>query len=347
LGSDRIPGVLNWQEQIRSWVDALKKQGIKSIEGSLFADATRWEKIQALPSWEWEDIGNYYGAGASALSFHENAYSLTLKAAEKAGALSKVIKVEPPLPSLHFDNQVMTGQESTKPQACIYSSAFSSQIQIQGALPQALPDYRIKGSLHDPASLVVELLTRELEKEKIPLLKKRLARQKARTLIHTTPSPSMREIIYQTNQHSINLYAEHLLKKLGEVSCKEGSTQAGIRATTQFLQAQGVDLEGFHMEDGSGLSRKNLVTTKQLTTLLTQMKKSPLFPAFLTSLPLVQDRVLAKSGSMFLVKGLAGYFGPIAFAILINQCSDERAAEQKIQEILEKLKNLTCFKVSS
>ena len=74
LGSDRISSSLT--KQIASWVRAIELTGIRSIEGEIFGDATRWEKAMSVPSWAWEDLGNYYGSGASALSFHENTYSL-------------------------------------------------------------------------------------------------------------------------------------------------------------------------------------------------------------------------------------------------------------------------------
>src|ERR1700688_466272 len=94
-----------------------------------------------------------------------------------------------------------------------------------------------------------------------------------RTVFHTTYSPTVKEIVYWANQKSINLYTEHLLKKMGEVVYKEGSTKAGIKAVTDFWRSKQIDLEGFNMADGSGLSRKNLVTAKQFVAILSQVKQ--------------------------------------------------------------------------
>src|SRR5579872_5093701 len=79
LGSDRIEGVLSWDKQIVCWADVVAKLGIKRIEGEVIGDSSRWEKALAPPCWMWGDLGNYYGAGASALTFHENLYTLTFK----------------------------------------------------------------------------------------------------------------------------------------------------------------------------------------------------------------------------------------------------------------------------
>src|SRR5581483_9682898 len=129
---------------------------------------------------------------------------------------------------------------------------------------------------------------------------------------------------YWANQKSINLYAEHLLKKMGEVVYNEGSTAAGIKAVTNFWRSQNIDLSGFNMVDGSGLSRKNLITTTQFVEMLLKMKTSKAFPLFFESLPQDHPPVKAKSGSMSLVKGYVGYAGNIAFAVIVNQCSNRQ-----------------------
>jgi D-alanyl-D-alanine carboxypeptidase/D-alanyl-D-alanine-endopeptidase (penicillin-binding protein 4) len=132
----------------------------------------------------------------------------------------------------------------------------------------------------------------------------------------------VKEIVYWTNQKSINLYAEHLLKKMGEVVYKEGSTKAGIRAVTEFLRSKKIDLEGFQLDDGSGLSRKNLVTAKQFVEILSQIKKTELFPIFMESLVKVTDHVKAKDGWMTLIRGYVGYADEVVFAMIVNQCLD-------------------------
>ena len=57
-------------------MEAIQKQGITAVDGKVMGDDSLWEKSRTVPSWAWEDVGNYYGAGASALTFHENNYTL-------------------------------------------------------------------------------------------------------------------------------------------------------------------------------------------------------------------------------------------------------------------------------
>jgi D-alanyl-D-alanine carboxypeptidase/D-alanyl-D-alanine-endopeptidase (penicillin-binding protein 4) len=341
LGSGRVSGTLSWKKQIEVWAEAVQKLGIQSIEGNVIGDATRWEKALAVPSWSWEDLGNYYGAGACALSFHENSYSLFFKPDEKVGGNASVVRTDPPVPMLAFQNEVTTGPEGSGDCACIYGSEFSPTQFVRGTIPAAVNEFSIKGAVPDPAAHCADLLSRELQERGILIGHQEIKPQSKRVVFHTTFSPTVGEIVYWTNQKSINLYAEHLLKKMGEVVYGEGSTAAGIKAVINFWKTQGIDLSGFNMVDGSGLSRKNMVTTTQFVAMLLKIKTSAVFPIFFKSLPQNQLLIKAKDGSMSHAKGYVGYAGDIAFAIIVNQCLDHPAMNKKIDAFLSQLNQLS------
>ena len=253
------------------------------------------------------------------------------------GEQTSIFRTEPPLPALAIHNEVKTGPEGSGDGACIYGSEFSSSLFVRGTIPAAVNEFSIRGSIPDPAAYVAELLAQELRARGIIIGGKESAQPGKRIAFHTTYSPTVGEIVHWTNQRSINLYAEHLLKKMGEVVFQEGSTGAGIQAVARFWKAQNLDLGGFNMVDGSGLSRKNLATTKQLVGMLLKIKKSDFFPVFFESLPQKEGGIRAKPGSISLVRGYVGYAGNIAFAILVNQCVDRQKMEEKIRLFLSEL----------
>lgn len=339
LGSDRIIGNPSWKQQINIWADAIQNLGILKIQGKIIADTCKWEKALAVPSWLWEDLGNYYGAGACALSFHENQYSIIFKPSITIGHSASILRIEPPLSSLIVRNEVKTGAKGSGDCACIYGSEFSPIQFMRGTIPLGVKEFPIKGAVPDPGIFCAELLTHELLKRKVIIEGEEIEQANTKERFHTSLSPIIKDIVYWTNQNSINLYAEHLLKKMGELAFNDGSTISGTQAVTNFWRSQNINLDGFEMADGSGLSRKNLITTRQFVEILLKMKKSNFFPAFLESLPR-KDEVSAKPGSMSLINGYVGYADNIAFAILINQCPDQPAMTKKINELIAKIKEL-------
>ena len=100
----------------------------------------------------------------------------------------------------------------------------------------------------------------------------------------------------------------------------------------EIFRKQGIDIAGWRIADGSGLSRKNVLTAEQLVKLLITMKNSEFFPLFFESLSSPREGIRGKSGRMTLVSNYAGYSKDIAFAILINQCTDSQRARERIEE---------------
>ncbi len=331
LGSFRFSSL---DKQITLWSLAAIDAGIKAIKGKVFGDASKWEEAMAIPSWQWEDLGNYYGAGASALSFHENAYFLWLKSGKQLGEPISVVRMDPEISFLTFKNTAKTGDKGSGDNITIYGSEFSPHQYIRGTIPLGEEPFLVKGAIPSPAFLAAELLTRDLQSRQITVSEENIEGNTPKIVIHKTYSPDLSKIVFETNQHSINLYAEHLLKQMGG-----GSSEKGLNAVTDFWHAQKINLKGFYMADGSGLSRKNLLTAKQLVSILLFMKKGPYFSFFLDSLPKSGD-VQAKSGTMGLIKAYAGYRGDTAFAIFINQCPDGKLARKKIEEFVDSLQNL-------
>lgn len=313
LGSKRFGG---YKKQIEIWVEAIRGFGIRKIAGKIIGDASHWEKAQAVASWQWEDLGNYYGAGASALSFHDNEYTLFF---EQAPTFQKA-KISHTDPEIchRLTSEVIVGPNGSV--STIFGCEFSDVHHVRG---QIADDFNIRGSFPDASVQVAFLLTKAL------VVEGKEIKVGERKVIHKTISPSIEEIVYWTNQQSVNLYAEHLLKQMGE-----GSTENGIKAVRSFLSTLGISLDGFQMADGSGLSRKNLVTARQMVELLEKMKGNR---AFERSLPDEVGGTKAKSGSMSAIKGFVGYKGNKVFALIVNNFLN---FDQKMTEIKQFLTQL-------
>ncbi|MCU1255647.1 MAG: D-Ala-D-Ala carboxypeptidase [Candidatus Angelobacter sp.] len=124
------------------------------------------------------------------------------------------------------------------------------------------------------------------------------------------------------NKTSENLHAELTLRLAGKLRGNGGSFEGGVAAVKQFLLQAGLKDDEFTFLDGSGLSRRDLVTPAATVQLLIYAARQPWGPAFEESLPLsgvdgsLTDRfqktpaaglIHAKTGSLSHVNALSGY----------------------------------------
>jgi D-alanyl-D-alanine carboxypeptidase/D-alanyl-D-alanine-endopeptidase (penicillin-binding protein 4) len=152
---------------------------------------------------------------------------------------------------------------------------------------------------------------------------------------------------------SINLYAETLLLHLAKAKEGNCTVESGCKALSTFWKNKGMDISGLHLEDGSGLSRANVITTEQLVFVLQYMKtKSEYSESFLRSLPVagtsgslksfglgtnLVGNLRAKSGYMSRVMSYAGYLTTesgqqLAFAVMINNYNCTNSEMRKMLE---------------
>lgn len=125
-----------------------------------------------------------------------------------------------------------------------------------------------------------------------------------------------------TNKVSENLHAELALRLAGKLRGDGGSFEGGVAAVKQFLLQAGLKDDEFTFLDGSGLSRRDLVTPAATVQLLIYAARQPWGPAFEESLPVsgvdgsLSDRfqktpvaglIHAKTGSLSHVNALSGY----------------------------------------
>jgi D-alanyl-D-alanine carboxypeptidase/D-alanyl-D-alanine-endopeptidase (penicillin-binding protein 4) len=155
-------------------------------------------------------------------------------------------------------------------------------------------------------------------------------------------SPTLASIVRQMNQPSDNYMAEMLIKGLGSQFGGEGSTSGGGNVVRETVKQFGVTPK---VVDGSGLSRFDRTTPREVVGLLTGMDQSEAGVAFDESLPVAgrsgtlasrmrgsaaQDRCRAKTGTLRDVSALAGFCDTtggerVAFAFLMNRVSPSGA----------------------
>src|SRR5690606_9908015 len=112
LGSDRFPQTKD-TALLAAWLQAIKAAGIRKINGSVIADDQQYGGQTAPGGWTWQDMGNYYGAGISALNWRENAVGVDFAPGATIGAPTRIARTHADLSYLQLVNETTTGNRGT------------------------------------------------------------------------------------------------------------------------------------------------------------------------------------------------------------------------------------------
>jgi serine-type D-Ala-D-Ala carboxypeptidase/endopeptidase (penicillin-binding protein 4) len=327
--------------------------GVRRVEGDLVGDESYFTGSPIPPGWEWDDLQWYYGAEVSALTVNDNSVDLSVKPGASVGAPAR-ITLGPSTPLVTVVDRTTTAERRTPRELSVTRLLGQNVIEIRGRLPIDDGGYRASLAVSRPAMLFASMLRSSLERRGVvftgqtrtldaqgraegsPLPVSSLVELAARK------SPPLSVIAAQTLKPSQNLYAELLLRTLGKAvgstDPKLSSEEAGEAAVGRFLTQAGIDPAGLVMNDGSGLSRSDLVTAETTLQLLTYMNRHRFGAEFRAALPVAgldgtlrnrmkgtpaQGNVRAKTGTLGTATSLSGYVFSAAgerlvFALMIN-----------------------------
>jgi D-alanyl-D-alanine carboxypeptidase/D-alanyl-D-alanine-endopeptidase (penicillin-binding protein 4) len=375
LGSWRFPAYYDLPALLKSWSEAVRAAGIRRIQGTVVGDASLYDDLTTPGTWPFGDLGNYYGASLSALNINENLYRVFFKTGKSVGVPAPVLRTDPVLPYLNFRNTVTTDAVNTGDQVNINGAPFLNQQWLVGKVPIGEPanEFSVKGALPDPAYFSAYTLHNQLYQDNITVsnppvsvgggLSTTLVTTGNRTMLNQRKSPLLTELVMQTNFQSINLYAEALLRTTALALTKTvKSTESSLEALSTFWKSKGVNLDGFRIRDGSGLSTVGALTADNMTGILSAMGRDKAFPQFYETIPIIGQsgtvrslargtaaagNIRAKSGSIEGVRAYAGYFTAadgerMSFCVMVNKFTpgQNRAVTKELEKIFEGLVGL-------
>jgi len=363
LGSSEMEGVASYDSLFLIWINQLIEIGITKIIGNIIGDDSYLDYMPLPGGWAWDDMGNYYAAGTSGLCINENLYYLYFKPAKIVGRKAKVISTEPSVPNLTFINHMKTGKKGSGDNGYIYAAPWQYEHQLEGTIPAGVKEFSIKGALPDPAKFAAEYFVQACQKNNIEIsgeaktIREVSNSSTYRNDLFKYQSPALKDIVYRLNKKSNNLYTEQLLKILGKKFNNNGSYSSGLHVNKNWLKENGISTENLFLQDGSGLTRSNGVTTKFFVDLLEVMANKSTFRDYYNSLPIGGDstdiggikklcvgtraakNLRAKTGGHNRVRSHSGYVHNqsgelICFSMIAN---DYKGSSRKIDKMHEKI----------
>jgi D-alanyl-D-alanine carboxypeptidase/D-alanyl-D-alanine-endopeptidase (penicillin-binding protein 4) len=339
------------QVVLKALAAAIKKAGIKKINGRIIGDESIFGTQSIPDGWIWQDVGNYYGAGASGLCWRENQFDVKLH----TGAVGTPISINatvPAMPYYQFKSELLNAPAGTGDKAYAYLPIGSQTFYLRGTYAQDESKKSISLALPDPAFDIAYRLMDTLKRQGISvngdaesmatLTTKQSTALPIKANLTSITSPSLSKIIYWLNQKSINLYGEQLLKTIAWKAGKPASTANGVQVLQNFWKARGIDPDALNIADGSGLSPGDRVTTITIAHVLQAAKGESWFPDYFESLP-VYNNMHMKSGSINNVLAYAGYQThsgrELCFSIIVNNYNGTTSGiKQKMFRVLDELK---------
>ncbi len=306
-----------------------------------------WGPSQMIPDgWIWQDIGNYYGAGAGEFNWRENQFDLILKSGDNIGDPVKIVKTEPALQSYNLVSYATSGPKGSGDNAYIYIPSSGINPYVMGTIPVGESNFKISGSITRPVHQFYSILKDSLQARSMWTAGSEFRDYDTvyeKKLFFTHRSPSLDSIIYWFLKKSINLYGEALVKTFAYEKQGFGSTDSGTAIVKKFWKEKGLDEDELNIYDGSGLSPLNRITTHAEVEVLKYAKTRDWFPYFYDALP-EYNGMKMKSGTISDVKGFCGYQKSkngkeYIFSFLVNNYNGRTSGVvNKMYKVLDELK---------
>lgn len=321
---------------------------VREITGDIIADDTRFVYKPHGPSWSWEVFQWRYGSRISSLCLNDNVIRIQLKPAQPGQPVQ--ITTHPSFYRSRVRCEAVTSTRARLEDLVAFKPFDSDIYYLAGLYPARQSSWNLKITVSDPALFFGEWLKESLVQSGVSIRGQVKARHRThyqetpplplsasrRTMI---PGQPLDAILMPTMKKSINLYAELLLRNMGAENPVTGQeeAEAGIRHIySRWPRLVEPDVN-ILMADGSGLSRRNLISPALLTTLLAEERRTPDFSSFLDLFPVsgregtIKNRlkrrltgdVFAKTGLLEQAASMAGYVHTrsgrwLAFCIITN-----------------------------
>jgi D-alanyl-D-alanine carboxypeptidase/D-alanyl-D-alanine-endopeptidase (penicillin-binding protein 4) len=271
----------------------LRANGVQTVTGDLVLDRSHFLQPQLTA---FNDDGNDrnkpFLVGPDALLV--NLKSIRFIARNEGGKV--LVTAEPPIASIHIVNQVKALAASKCPNPDVRYSPNkqadgSINLVVSGKLVEGCSAQTYLALLDHPsyAAGAVRSIWQELggsingqnRVENVPKNARLLAR---------AFSPDLVEVIRDINKYSNNTMAQQLFLSIGEqfrTAEDADDAKAALRVIRQWLARKGIESAHLMMENGSGLSRHERVSAREMAALLKAAWNSPYAAEFMSSMPLV------------------------------------------------------------
>lgn len=337
---------------IDRFADWLKARGVRRITGDIVGDGTYFDATTERKEYAGDDDHVVDLPPVAGLSIEENMVTVVVNAPRTNGEPCTVQTIPPSVGFTIINGARAGGSSRGGRKGDLNNAGISISVSRGEAGRQII---RVSGTLganrtysrafemEDPPTVVAGLLHDRLASRGIVVdggVASRRTPERAALL--TQISRPITEVLAPVMKNSHNHYAEFLFRMVGGASSPQPGVNTAAearRAVDRCLEACGAETTGLMMNDGSGLSRRNLIAPGTLVAALSAAWRNPMIRAALYDAMAVAgvdgtlrrrmrgtpayNNLRGKTGTLRNVSSLCGYVTtadgePLAYAMVMN-----------------------------
>ncbi len=325
------------------WARQVRAHGIHKITGNLVVFERVLDPQYVHPDWKSQNPASLTARGAAALGNGENVVVIRLRPGKVAGQKA-MLSVDPPCGHVQVVNRTRTVGKKEKEASLWFQRPWgSNRIEVRARIRLGARSRSGAAAVHDAPRFLGRCMVLELKKAGVGL-KGGIVREsgmkspRGRILAeHDTPLDRMiRACLHQSD----NRVTEILFKTAGAAfTAGRGTFESGTLAGSEVLKRAGAAADRAVVRDGSGLSRLNRLTPRQIVEVLCWVTRRPYNTRFTRVLPRggekgstlkrrftkgpLRDALRAKTGYLNGVRALSGFLRVESdkvwvFSLLVN-----------------------------
>lgn len=325
---------------LRAIADSLWDRGIRRVRGRVTPFGDAFPDAHAGFGWGWDDLDEPYGATVDELLFNEGFAELHVSAGRAPGdAVAVRMTPAKSFPRLRITATTVprgAGRDSLA-QLSATKDSVRGDVVLSGTIP-AGDSATIAVTFRDPREAYVSALAEALRDRGIVIDDSLFAPDSGGDTLLIASSPPLSQILAAFMKPSQNQIGEMLFKSVALGRADTGSARVARRLFAEQLRAWGAEPDGFIVWDGSGLSRRDMVSPETVVRTLSAMQRSPHFQAYFDAFPVAgvdgtlrtrmrgtsaEANVRGKTGTLGNVRSLSGYVttaggAQLIFSVLCN-----------------------------
>lgn len=310
-------------EDLRAVISALREAGLRELRGDLLLDGVLYDPAVT-------ETAPLDGDALQPYNVAPMAAELNFRATRLAWGTEAAVQADPPLSGFRWVDRLARPTGPCRDASVSFrleGVRFARELLVEGRWPKACGRGERHVALGDPEEFAEALFRAAWTAQGgvwVGSARRSdgAAAAAPHLLVRWESRHNLVDVVHDVNKRSNNLLSRHLWLQLSAGDGQPATVRASTDRVVRWLESHGVKLVSLRVDNGSGLSRLERVSARDLNRILRLALELPSADLFRDSLPLAgvdgtmerriteqgfRGRLWLKTGSLQEVRALSGY----------------------------------------